>query len=160
MAKTTFSTTKKPLYIEEWRKAIRKEYPYIEGFKEKFGIEEKAFDYGRQMGLMVAAWFVTESVDWVKYPKDWVEAVKARWLPNWLKKFFPVEYTEIDVKALYPRCSLKDPILKATKRRTIKNDPYFKIIDDRLFNLEINMLKIENLIQHKGEAKWQKKFTK
>lgn len=39
-----------------------------------------------------------------KYPSDWWEAVKERWLPKWLLKKYPVNYTykEFEVKATYP----------------------------------------------------------
>jgi hypothetical protein len=37
----------------------------------------------------------------VKYPSDWKESLKERFLPYWLKKHFPVKYTE---KAIYKVC--------------------------------------------------------
>jgi hypothetical protein len=32
-----------------------------------------------------------------KYPKDWWEALKERWFPEWAKKRWPVEYVVIDI---------------------------------------------------------------
>ena len=52
-----------------------------------------------------------------QYPKDWIQSIKHRWFPNWLLKFFPVEYQviKIDVLALYPKISLpnKDHVVIA-----------------------------------------------
>lgn len=33
-----------------------------------------------------------------KYPKDWWEAFKERWLPQWFLKRVPVQYKHIDVE--------------------------------------------------------------
>ena len=40
----------------------------------------------------------------IRYPRDWREAFKARWLPRWAKAIWPVRYTIIDVtaKVTYP----------------------------------------------------------
>ena len=52
----------------------------------------------------------------VRYPADWVQGIKERWLPLYLKKKFPVKYKYITYKAeaLYPKISLPDrgPIVK------------------------------------------------
>lgn len=41
----------------------------------------------------------------VKYPANWREAVKDRWLPGWAKKRWPVRYRVVMLTAreLYPR---------------------------------------------------------
>lgn len=41
----------------------------------------------------------------VKYPVNWREAVKDRWLPGWAKKRWPVRYRVVMLTAreLYPR---------------------------------------------------------
>jgi len=48
----------------------------------------------------------------IRYPSNWIEAIKARWLPQWLRRFWPVRYEIIDVtaKVTYPnlRVSLPD----------------------------------------------------
>lgn len=39
----------------------------------------------------------------IRYPKDWWQALKERWFPRGFKKWWPIEYTVIDVYALYPK---------------------------------------------------------
>ena len=45
----------------------------------------------------------------IRYPKDWFQAFKERWFPEWAKDRWPVEYEviSIDVKEFYP--SIKAP---------------------------------------------------
>lgn len=40
----------------------------------------------------------------VRYPRDWWQALKERWFPQWLKKRYPVEYEvrNLDWRAVYP----------------------------------------------------------
>jgi len=44
----------------------------------------------------------------VRYPADWREAVKERWLPEWAKRRWPVRYVQVSLVAreLYPHMSL------------------------------------------------------
>lgn len=42
----------------------------------------------------------------IYYPANWKEAFKDRWFPKWLKKKFPVRFTYLEVKALYPQLHL------------------------------------------------------
>jgi hypothetical protein len=44
----------------------------------------------------------------VKYPANWKEAVKERFLPEFLRKRFPIQYTvqTVKIKVLYPKISL------------------------------------------------------
>jgi hypothetical protein len=48
----------------------------------------------------------------IRYPADWWQGVKERWFPGWVRRHWPVRYTEhvIDFKAMYPdlRISLPD----------------------------------------------------
>lgn len=46
----------------------------------------------------------------VKYPENWKEAIKDRFMPGWAKKMWPVRYTvhHIDVLALYPKATIPD----------------------------------------------------
>jgi len=39
------------------------------------------------------------------YPANWIEAIKARWLPNWLKKRWPIRYHtwQYNMAAVYPK---------------------------------------------------------
>lgn len=40
----------------------------------------------------------------IKFPRDWWQAFKERWFPNWLLNRYPVDYhiVDIDVNAIYP----------------------------------------------------------
>lgn len=40
----------------------------------------------------------------IKYPANWIEAIKDRWLPSWAKKKWPVVMARrvVDAVALYP----------------------------------------------------------
>ena len=38
----------------------------------------------------------------VQYPENWIEAFKERWLPEWLKKKFPIKYKEYDAYMIFP----------------------------------------------------------
>jgi hypothetical protein len=40
----------------------------------------------------------TEVVDTIKYPATWKDAFKERYYTDWMKKKFPVKYTEVDVE--------------------------------------------------------------
>ena len=35
----------------------------------------------------------------IKYPKNWKEAIKERFLPDFFKKYFPVKYKKHEIKA-------------------------------------------------------------
>jgi len=45
----------------------------------------------------------TERLIDVKFPKDWWQAIKDRFLPQWLRSRFPIKYTHIDGRAYYPK---------------------------------------------------------
>lgn len=38
----------------------------------------------------------------IKYPANWKEALKDRWLPKLLRKRFPIHYKTVDIKVIYP----------------------------------------------------------
>lgn len=44
----------------------------------------------------------------IRYPKDWWQAFKERWLPKIFRKWWPVEYKIIDIYALYPSIAMPD----------------------------------------------------
>jgi hypothetical protein len=48
---------------------------------------------------IVMTWTGLKSSHHVHYPMNWVEAVKARFLPEWAKKRWPVRYTQWNVDA-------------------------------------------------------------
>jgi hypothetical protein len=47
----------------------------------------------------------------IKYPKNWREAFKERWFPQWLLKRYPVIYRvhEINTTTLYPNFKISVP---------------------------------------------------
>lgn len=47
----------------------------------------------------------------IKYPANWFQAVKERFGPKWLLKYFPVKYKiiVIDATVLYPDINIKIP---------------------------------------------------
>lgn len=44
----------------------------------------------------------------IRYPKNWVEAIKQRWAPEWFLKRYPVKYTVYDAKVFYPDIVIPD----------------------------------------------------
>ena len=38
----------------------------------------------------------------IKYPSNWREAIKERFFPLWLLRYFPVKYKVFNVHAFYP----------------------------------------------------------
>ena len=50
-----------------------------------------------------------ENQEPIYYPVDWWQAVKDRWFPAWLKEQYPVRYTEISIKVLYPELKISMP---------------------------------------------------
>lgn len=46
----------------------------------------------------------------VRYPADWWEAFKERWLPRWAKKRWPIRYTvkTMTARGVYPKLSMPD----------------------------------------------------
>ena len=69
-------------------------------------LEGRAFEETR---VMVRGYIWKEKLVYVRYPKDWVQAIKDRFLPKWLKRRFPVKYVEIDGRAYYPQLSRIHP---------------------------------------------------
>ncbi len=45
-----------------------------------------------------------------RYPADWWQAVKARWLPTWAMRRWPVReiVTVLEAKAIYPKIGLPE----------------------------------------------------
>jgi hypothetical protein len=46
--------------------------------------------------------FLSTDSEPVQYPSNWIEAVKDRFLPEWLKRRFPVKYTVITPTHMFP----------------------------------------------------------
>lgn len=69
----------------------------------------------REARLVLEAYVIGRSrgpVQIPPHPRDWWEAVKARWAPHWLLRRWPVRLTRYEVEALdvYPRAELPDGI--------------------------------------------------
>jgi hypothetical protein len=45
----------------------------------------------------------------VHYPRDWWEAFKDRWFPQWLKRKYPVQYQVIQLTSIYPKIAGEGP---------------------------------------------------
>jgi len=52
----------------------------------------------------------------VRYPRNWKEAFKERWFPNWLKRRFPVKYQEYDALVVFPQLLQKYPLPLSIRR--------------------------------------------
>lgn len=69
-----------------------------------------ASHYGEQLVVTLAARIATQHIETreVHYPADWVQHLKQRWLPHWLKRLFPVRETivKFETKLLYPEIEL------------------------------------------------------
>ena len=61
-----------------------------------------------KLGLRITALLAAQQLAKIKYPCNWWEAVKERWLPRWAKACFPVQYTIYDLKAIYPKVALPE----------------------------------------------------
>jgi len=69
----------------------------IEFYRDKF-LDELVF----QWRAVVAG----QGLRTIRYPKDWWQAFKERWLPKIFRKWWPVEYKIIDIYALYPSIAM------------------------------------------------------
>ena len=109
MADWTFSEVD----VVKWRNAVRISisklgYPCAETLE----INTKNFDYGHQMGMMVSMNILTQNIENYQWPRNWKQSLKERFLPGFILKRWPVEYTKIEVKAIYPKAKLPDPVFK------------------------------------------------
>jgi len=111
------------LRIELWRNAARQRLAEdslaCDSVLNTMKISQKTFDYGNKLGTMIAMNIVTENIGRVKWPADWLQAFKERWFPKFFLRKFPVNYKTVDVKAIYPKCSLENPVLKGIVKRDI-----------------------------------------
>ena len=62
------------------------------------------------MGYVVAGTFRVpgERLAEYRYPRDWWQAVKARFAPHWALARWPVAETVVEARALYPMLSIPD----------------------------------------------------
>lgn len=59
-----------------------------------FEFEVIKAEQGELVGKMFARIWVNETIGEIRYPADWWESFKLRWLPQFLQRRFPVRYTE------------------------------------------------------------------
>ena len=81
-------------------------------------------EFSQSFALKICAYVAEEKLKEVSvsYPKDWVEAVKERFSPQWLLKKYPVIYKTEVLKAsvLYPNIAFPK------ERHFLKLDKYVK----------------------------------
>ena len=62
-----------------------------------------------------------------KVPLNWKEAVKDRWLPQWIRKYWPIKYRliEFDVRELMPSLNIpnRSTYIVTDLQETIITDP-------------------------------------
>jgi len=91
------------LGIERYQAAQLMDWPFAE--PPEVDVAYRAEYAGAMLVQMIQRIAVqTECV--ARYPKDWVQAVKARWAPEWFKRRYPVQEHVIDLKVLYPKVAL------------------------------------------------------
>ena len=73
----------------------------------------------------------------IEHPKDWKEAFKERWFPNFLLKRFPVVYTihELSFDLMYPNFKSNIPDEKYATHCNIKVLNSYKPYYDHLYSL-------------------------
>ena len=102
--------------IQRWRNAVHGNIDQLcsQDVKDSIQVHQKLMDYGHQMAISVALNILTQNIETVIWPRDWVQAFKERWFPGWAKKIFPVKYKGVDIKAIYPKATLPHPLFKAS----------------------------------------------
>jgi hypothetical protein len=103
------------VYVSQWRNAVRDKL-LSENFPiaDTLELRTQYFDYGTQMAIMCSMNIFTQNIENYQWPTDWWQAVKARWFPKFALKQWPVIYTKINVKAIYPKAALPDPVFKVS----------------------------------------------
>ncbi len=65
-------------------------------------------DHELQMAcIQVHSRLFYENLETIEYPADWWQAIKARWLPGWAKRRWPLRMRHYEINAYYP--TLRDP---------------------------------------------------
>jgi len=88
----------------------------------KVKVENNFFDDNIVLVGVGCLWAEKAESKTIKYPKDWIQAIKERWLPKFLLKHFPVIYTihTIDAMAIYNKF-----------RPSVKGQEYHILLDHR-----------------------------
>ena len=63
----------------------------------------------------------------IKYPANWREAIKERWLPAWLKRKWPVKYKAYDALTIFPDFFREHPVPRGMKQMNY----YFSFFDSK-----------------------------
>ena len=97
----------------------------------------------------------------IEYPKDWKEAFKERWFPNFLLKRFPVVYTthEISFDLIYPNFKPNIPDEKYVTHCNIKILNSYKPYYDK-FVLQKDLKEKFEQMDKKSKKKYENKATK
>lgn len=108
----------KPLEIQNvvWRHAIRKRLPSWAKCTESLDIRKKLFDHDTELAVMVGMSMITGETD-DRFPVDWIEALKDRWLPGWARKRWPVRY--IHIRVVFPEYKEGDVLPRAFFQKRI-----------------------------------------
>lgn len=77
-----------------------------DSFLQDVEVYQMADRLAHQTVLRFKADILGQKLNTVKYPANWKEAFKERWAPKWFLKKYPVKYSYIEVKALYPQLHL------------------------------------------------------
>ena len=73
---------------------------------------------GNDLVFELKTWILGQqkTIEIIKYPLNWIEALKERWLPPWLLKKYPVKYIEktFNAIAMFPNLKVNNekPIIK------------------------------------------------
>lgn len=101
------------MYMGLIRDAVRAQIPNeFEAPASTMEIRNKKFDFDTQLGVAVSMKILSQNIGTVKWPRDWIEAFKERWFPEFMKKRWPVRHESVDITAIYPKAKLGDPVFK------------------------------------------------
>lgn len=72
--------------------------------KEFLDVEvEKSFDpLSHAFVMSIRAHLLSDSHMTISYPKNWKESLKERFMPNFLRRWFPVKYCTYEVWRVFP----------------------------------------------------------
>lgn len=67
---------------------------------------------------------LSQTLQEIRYPANWYEAFRERWLPVWWLKRHPVHYTTVTFHALYPKIAMPDqPYVVVHRSRSEQDVP-------------------------------------
>jgi hypothetical protein len=101
------------LIVERWHAAQIFEQGWPFAARPRIEVEKRVEHAGAMLAHMIQE-VATQRECMARYPKDWWEAVKARFAPGWFLKRYPVQWSVIDMEVLYPKVAI--PRLQHTIR--------------------------------------------